>query len=131
MKRHSFFRAAAPLAAALLLFSSFTIPTHSPLTTDVRLNRGGSDARVVVLKPQGHPAQVLLKDARGRIVLDCLLDERQVKTELDLRLSTLPEGTYRLKVTDDRAVNVKEITVVEIPDTDFGPERIISVRLVE
>jgi hypothetical protein len=125
------FSRAAAAGAAALIFSSFTTPAHSPLTTDVRLGRDASEARVVVLKPEGRSAQLLLKDAQNRLLLDCLLEERQVKTELDLRLSTLPEGTYRLKVTDAQTVNVKEITIREIPDTDFGPERIISVKLIE
>lgn len=111
MKSVKFWFVALFMASPILIFSNFRPAPTSTLRANVVGESGPARVRVVVDKPQRATVVVRVLDSSNWLVHEQTLNGSQPKVQMLLNVCGLPDGNYRMEITDGHKIHAHAINV--------------------
>ena len=104
MKTLKFCLLLAFLASPIFIFSKFRPQKELPVLTTVQGDAALNQLRVVVTKPMNAPVTLRVLDQAGRPLHEEPVSTQATSVRANLNLHALPNGTYRVEVSDQNRV---------------------------
>ena len=104
MKTLKFCLLLAFLASPIFIFSKFRPQKESPVLTTVQGDAALNQLRVVVTKPMNASVTLRVLDQDGRPLHEKPVSTQSTTVRANLNLRELPNGTYRVEVSDQNRV---------------------------
>lgn len=129
MKTTKFCLLLAFLASPIFIFSNFRPHKEPPVLTTVRGDAALNRLRVVVTKPLNVPVTLRVLDQDGWPIHEEPVAARSTTVRANLNLCAVPNGTYRIEISDRNRVQAHLIQLS--PSTHPAMKRQIDVWTVQ